>query len=126
MGLIYCRECSAQISDLASTCPHCGAPVQIPAAGNTQQTVNNNNSNVCPETHLTKAILLTIFCCWPMGIPAIVNASAVSNAFIAGNYELALEKSKNAEKWCKYCIIAGAVFYFVYIVIMVIAFAVSA
>lgn len=61
-----------------------------------------------------------------MGIPAIVNASAVSNAFIAGNYELALEKSKNAEKWCKYCIIAGAVFYFVYIVIMVIAFAVSA
>lgn len=27
MPLIQCHECSAQVSDHARTCPHCGAPV---------------------------------------------------------------------------------------------------
>ena len=116
MALINCHECNAQISDAATTCPHCGAPVQKPAA----QPSVHTNSNVCPETHLTKAILVTILCCWPVGIPAIVNAAGVSNAFISGHYDLALEKSKNAEKWCKYCIITGVAFWIIYILIIVI------
>lgn len=78
-------------------CPSCGNPV-MPAVNSpvttppvsqdmSPQTIyaGNSSSNFvqdkpCPETHLTKAILLTIFCCWPLGIPAIVNASGVSNA----------------------------------------------
>jgi len=119
MALINCHECNAQISDAATTCPHCGAPVQKPAVVNSQPTVTTN-PNVCPETHLTKAILVTLLCCWPLGIPAIVNAAGVSNAFIAGHYDLALEKSKNAEKWCKYCIITGVAFWVIYILIIVI------
>lgn len=31
MALIACKECSGQVSDSASTCPHCGAPVALPA-----------------------------------------------------------------------------------------------
>ena len=125
MALINCHECNHQISDAATTCPHCGAPVQKTATTNPQQTPNTNNTNICPETHLTKAILVTIFCCWPLGIPAIVNAAGVSNAFLAGNYDLALEKSRNAEKWSNYCIAAGIVFIALYIILMVITFAVS-
>ncbi len=26
MALVFCRECGKQISDLAASCPHCGAP----------------------------------------------------------------------------------------------------
>ena len=29
MALISCSECEAQVSDLAPTCPHCGAPVAV-------------------------------------------------------------------------------------------------
>ena len=28
MALVFCRECGKQISDSASSCPHCGAPQQ--------------------------------------------------------------------------------------------------
>ena len=117
-SLINCKECNAQISDAATTCPHCGLPVQNPAVTDSLSAVSPN-SNVCPETHLTKAILVTILCCWPIGIPAIVNAAGVSNAFISGHYDMALEKSKNAENWCRYCIIAGVVFWILYVIIIV-------
>lgn len=132
MALIFCSECGAQISDKATACPRCGAPVANPAPTPAPEVVSSpapapapasspNAVKVCPETHLAKAIVVTIICCWPFGIPAIVNAAAVSNEFAAGNYELALQKSANAAKWSKYAIIAGAIFWVLYIVIIVVA-----
>ena len=117
MALITCRECGAQISDAATTCHQCGSPVVTAGA---PQPYQSNNNQICPETHLTKAILVTLFCCWPLGIPAIVNAAGVSNAFASGNYQLALQKSNDAEKWSKYCIIAGVIFWILYAIVMVI------
>lgn len=117
MALITCRECGAQISDNAMACPQCGSPVTQAAAPQINQ---NFNSQICPETHLTKAILVTLFCCWPLGIPAIVNAAGVSNAFASGNYQLALQKSNDANKWSQYCIISGVVFWILYAIVMVI------
>jgi hypothetical protein len=32
MALITCSECSAQVSDKAEACPHCGAPIEKPAS----------------------------------------------------------------------------------------------
>ena len=122
MALINCPECNAQMSDSATSCPHCGKPVvssQV-AASSVQ------NTKVCPETHLAKAIVLTIICCWPLGIPAIVNAASVSSEFVAGNYEAAVRKSENARKWCNYTIIAGVAFWVIYIAIMVICAVVGA
>lgn len=116
MAMINCPECNMQISDSASSCPHCGTALK-PA----QQVVSNPQPDqVCPETHLTKAILVTIFCCWPLGIPAIVNAASVSNAFLIGHYDVALEKSEKANKWCRYTIIAGVVFWVLYIALIVV------
>ena len=31
MALIACRECNNQVSDTATSCPHCGAPIQAAA-----------------------------------------------------------------------------------------------
>lgn len=117
MALITCRECGAQISDAATTCPQCGSLVVKTVAPQPHQ---SNNNQICPETHLTKAIFVTLFCCWPLGIPAIVNAAGVSNAFASGNYQLALQKSNDAEKWSKYCIIAGVILWILYAIVMVI------
>ena len=122
MALITCHECGAQISDAAVACPHCGAPVAQSTTSAPQPTTPEPQPTTppaCPETHLAKAIVLTILCCWPLGIPAIVNAAEVNTEYIAGRYESALQKSKNAEKWCKYCIIAGVVFWALYIIAMV-------
>lgn len=128
MAFISCPECQAQISDAAKFCPYCGKPVvqAPPVAPSVTPSVtpsNAQNTKVCPETHLAKAIVLTILCCWPFGIPAIVNAAAVTSEFASGNYEAALQKSENAKKWCNYTIIAGVVFWVIYVAVIAVCVA---
>ena len=49
--------------------------------------------------HLVKAILVTIFCCLPLGIVAIVFAAQVNGKAAAGDLAGAMEASENANKW---------------------------
>mgnify|MGYP005613006205 CR=1 FL=1 len=124
MALINCPECNAQISDAAAQCPHCGCPVgpktnptpsyqQAP----TYQQAPKSVPSVCPETHMTKAILCTLFCCLPFGVVGIINASKVSSLYAAGNVELAQAASLEAKKWTKIGFICGIVFYVLYFVV---------
>ncbi|MBE8722148.1 CD225/dispanin family protein [Sphingobacterium pedocola] len=52
-----------------------------------------------PKTYLIETILTTIFCCWPLGIPAIIYASRVEKKFYAGDILGAETDSANAKKW---------------------------
>ncbi|MDB5191277.1 MAG: CD225/dispanin family protein [Segetibacter sp.] len=56
---------------------------------------------VPPKNWLVESILVTIFCCLPFGIAGIVNAANVNSKFAAGDYNGAIESSKNAAKWTK-------------------------
>lgn len=103
MGLINCPECGKEISGTAPSCTYCGKQI-----------------NICPPTHLAKAIIVTILCCWPFGIPAIVNASEVSTAFISGQYERAEEKSRKANKWANITIWVVVAFWSIYIAVCLI------
>ena len=78
------------------------------------------NNLPCPETHLTKAILITIFCCLPFGIASIIHASRVSSSYILGNYEYAMEQSKKANMWANIGIIVGILYYLIYMGIMMV------
>ena len=49
--------------------------------------------------HLVGAILATIFCCWPLGIPAIVFAARVNGLLARGDLAGAQAASKNANTW---------------------------
>ena len=77
------------------------------------------NNRPCPKTHLTKAIIITIFCCLPFGIASIIHASRVSSSYAVGNYEYAVEESDKANKWANIGIIVGIIYYTFYIGIMV-------
>jgi hypothetical protein len=62
-------------------------PPTPPAPGSTQSGNHpggqpNLNNMVCPDNYLVWSILATIFCCWPLGIPAIVNATKVDRQFV--------------------------------------------
>ncbi|HTS37126.1 MAG TPA: CD225/dispanin family protein [Candidatus Solibacter sp.] len=50
--------------------------------------------------YLVFAILTTVFCCLPAGIPAIVYAAQVNGKLQAGDYAGAQQASKNAKLWC--------------------------
>jgi DNA-directed RNA polymerase subunit RPC12/RpoP len=50
--------------------------------------------------YLAQAILVTLFCCWPFGIPAIVFAARVGSKQAIGDWRGAQEASDKARSWC--------------------------
>lgn len=69
--------------------------------------------------YLWQAIAVTILCCWPLGIPAIVYAAKVDSLRNAGNVPAALEASANAKKWCIIALCSGLVVMVLYVLVMV-------
>ncbi|MDB4582242.1 CD225/dispanin family protein [Draconibacterium sp.] len=52
-----------------------------------------------PPNYLAFAIITTIFCCQIFGIVSIVFAAMVNSKWSAGDFEGALNASKNAKLW---------------------------
>ena len=46
------------------------------------------------------AILSTICCCLPFGIPAIVFAAQVDGKYAGGDYQGAVDAASKAKTWC--------------------------
>ena len=78
-----------------------------------------------PGNDMMLSILVTIFCCWPLGIPAILNASKANKAYAVGNYAEYQQAKAAAAKWRKYAIIAAAAVVGLYIAIMMLCFVMS-
>lgn len=79
-----------------------------------------SDNEQCPDDYLVWAILSTILCCWPLGIPAIVNAAKVEKLWNLGDKTGAKQKSKKAKMWC-FISFGGAVsFVVIYVIIIVI------
>jgi Na+-driven multidrug efflux pump len=73
-----------------------------------------------PKNYLVESILVTIFCCLPFGIAGIVFASQVNSKYSLGDYDGALQASKDAKKWMNWGLISGvivAVLYFLFFAI---------
>ncbi|RTQ47248.1 CD225/dispanin family protein [Hymenobacter gummosus] len=60
-----------------------------------------------PKNWLVESILVTLFCCLPFGIVAIINAASVNTKYDAGDYAGAQEASAQAGKWVKYGLYAA-------------------
>lgn len=50
--------------------------------------------------YLWQSIVVTILCCWPLGIPAIVYAAKVDSLKASGDLNGALAASASARTWC--------------------------
>jgi hypothetical protein len=88
---VFCTKCGTQNDGSVSHCVRCGNPLLSPEQFGTGAVVPN---------YLAQAILVTIFCCVPFGIPAIVFAAQVNGKLAAGDYTGALGASKKAKIWC--------------------------
>ena len=81
---------------------------------------------VRPKNYLLESILTTICCCLPLGIVGIVFASQVNSKYTLGDYEGALQASKEAKKWMTWGIIAGVIInlgiYFIWGSVIIAAF----
>ncbi|MDR0364970.1 MAG: CD225/dispanin family protein [Bacteroidales bacterium] len=131
----HCTQCGEQNLDNASFCSKCGASLYVKdpsykapgqyvevAPQNPNYHYDNPQQPSKPPmspTYLWQSIVVTIICCMPLGIPAIVNASQVETRYLQGNYEGSLRASRNAKSFCMWGLIAGIVGTIAYILLMI-------
>lgn len=67
--------------------------------------------------------ILSVFCCWPLAIVSIINATKVNNLSAAGDVSGAMTASAAAKKWAYIAIGLGAAFYVIFGIVYVLIFA---
>ena len=102
--LVWCDGMTnwVKASDVAELAPLFAVPPTppVPPTSTTPVILEPTPPQSCPDNYLAWSIVTTLLCCWPFGIPAIVNAVKVENLWIMGDKAGALERSKAAKKWC--------------------------
>src|SRR5579863_3098085 len=98
---MFCTQCGANNADNALVCAQCGRSLQpgTPGAPLPVTGVVLPPGATVPN-YLVFAILATVFCCLPLGIPAIVYAAQVNGKLQAGDLAGAQSASNNAKMWC--------------------------
>lgn len=120
---MFCRRCGAQNEDGSTFCSSCGNDLKNSPIYAENPSVNGNYNSGMKEVknYLVWAILSTIFCCVPFGIPAIVYASQVDSRLRTGDYNGALESSRKAKTWCWAAFGSGLAVGIIYLFIMLLS-----
>ena len=84
---MFCTQCGASNQDNAAQCEKCGKVLSGPPP-----------LEVVPN-YLVQAILVTVCCCVPFGIVAIVYAAQVNSKIAAKDWEEARRCSRLAKTW---------------------------
>lgn len=71
-----------------------------------------------PKNYLVESILATLFCCLPLGVVGIVNATQVNTKYDAGDYVGAEKASKDAKKWVTWSVIVSIIFVVLYLIFL--------
>jgi len=96
-------------SELAALLPPSGgAPPGTPQPGMAGVPPIGAAPNI--PSYLWQSIVLTLCCCLPFGVVAIVFSSQVNSKLSAGDVAGAMEASRKARMWCWIAFAVGAVF----------------
>ena len=97
----------AKVAELAGPSANSGLPPADPQVIRTEGNSPYSPPSSVPETHgqeipnyLWQSIVVTILCCWPFGIPAIVYAAKVDGLKSRGDIAGARAASASAKTWC--------------------------
>jgi predicted RNA-binding Zn-ribbon protein involved in translation (DUF1610 family) len=91
-----CPECGEMIIATAAKCRFCGAVFDPRLKSSSPM----GRFHTPPPNYLVQAILVTLFCCLPFGIVAIVYAAQVNGRAHAGDMAGAQSASDSAKMWC--------------------------
>jgi len=108
---VNCPNCGTSNLDNATICVNCGRPLTAAAATPPpppQQTYTPPPPSFGaplpqappPQNYLVQSILVTLCCCLPLGVVAIIFAAQVNTKFAAGDMAGAQEASRQAKMWC--------------------------
>jgi hypothetical protein len=115
---MFCPKCGQQNDDNAYKCVKCGEILQqaAPTGALPPGTVPN---------YLVQAILVTIFCCLPFGIAAIVFAAQVNGKLAAGDMAGAVAASNKAKLWSWISFGTWFILVAIYVVLIIIGAVIS-
>lgn len=113
---VFCTTCGAQNEGTATHCARCGNVLLHP-----QPNGRGISLGMAVPNYLAQAILVTVFCCVPLGIPAIVFAAQVNGKLSAGDYNGAVKTSRKARMWCWISFGVGLGIVIIYSSLMIIA-----
>ena len=89
--------------------PAAPAMPAVPAAAADVDNTQPAEQPKCPPTNLVWAILVTILCCLPTGVFAIVYSAKVISKYNEGDYKAAEHYSEVSAWWCIGSIILGII-----------------
>lgn len=81
---------------------------------------NIDPANKPPDNNLVWAIVSTILCCWPLGIVSIIKSTKVNSLWAQGDHAGAQKSADDAKKWAIYSAIGAAVFWVLYVILIVV------
>lgn len=118
----FCPKCGTQITDGTAFCPNCGYRLNDSQSTSTSPSgsASNNACKTCPDNYLVYSILTTLFCCLPFGLVGIVKSAQVSSKYQSGDYEGAVQASRDAKKWSMIALICGLVWYLLYMIVVIV------
>lgn len=92
---MYCVHCGAERTDDATVCAQCGGAVQ--QFGSPGEVPN----------HIVQAILVTLCCCLPLGIVALIYSSQVNTRLAHGDVAGARIAANRARNWILAAFVCG-------------------
>lgn len=108
---MYCRKCGTLNDDNAYKCVQCGDMLQhVSSAGAPPIKIPN---------YLVYSIAATLFCCVPLGIPAILYSAQVNSKIQTGDIQGAIDSSKKAKMWVWISFGVGIVFIIFNIILII-------
>lgn len=110
---MYCQKCGTNNEENAFKCVQCG------------ETLQHEGPQAAPPAkipnYLSQSILVTLCCCLPLGIPAIVFAAQVNGKIAAGDIQGAMESSRKAKLFSIWGAVIGLIVSVIYAIINVAA-----
>ena len=103
---MFCSKCGAENNEGSQFCSKCGVAIAYavaqPSTANAVQggrVSSTVQSHPAPDSFLLQAILVTLCCCLPFGIPSIVYSSQVNAKFSSGDIDGSHESARKARFW---------------------------
>lgn len=103
----------------ASVRPSASSPYSPPVAASAPVSSAAYGGQPIPN-YLWQSIVVTILCCWPLGIPAIVFAAKVDGLKARGDIAGAMEASKKAKMWTGIAFGLGLAVILIYVIFAVV------